>query len=528
MWQRFSSTDLRIIAHYLGWLIAYSGIAMLIPMALGVFFGEWEAAARYMVCAGTACLIGLGLVLTDISPGRLSSQQALAVTGFAWLIISLMAAVPLFLSGHYHSYLDSLFESVSAFTTTGATVTQDLDHMSNADNMWRFTMEFLGGLGLAVIGLSLGGVSHAASGLYKSEGRSEHIIPNLRNSARMMIRTSVVIVLTSTVVCTVIMLGKDLSLENSVLHSLWLSITCFDTGGLVPTQINLASYHSQILEFVMMIVMIMGGINFSLQAAMQSGRTKNFFRDIEIRTGAIWWGMMTIVMAIILASSPFFSNVTQILRMGFFTVISAGTTTGIGLLAQGQMNDAMPGGAMFVIAITMAVGASAGSTSGGIKFMRLGLVAKAMWVTIRRAVEPASVRLNTSYYHLGRRTVNNGEVQGAMTVLLLFIVAYVIGTLGGIACGNNALDSMVESIAMAGNGGITIGIASPGMPAGLEIIYIIEMWAGRLEFVTLFALAAKIGMSVAYSVRSTAQSIAGEGKRSVRRRKMARKMARRS
>lgn len=517
MWQRFTSTDLRIIAHYLGLLIAYSGLAMCIPMALGLVFGEWEAVSRYMFCAGIAALIGMGLALLDVSPQSLSSQQALAVTAFAWLIISLMGAVPLFMSGHYQTYLDALFESVSAFTTTGATVVQDLDHMSNADNMWRFTMEFLGGLGLVVVGLSIGGVSRAAGGLYRAEGRSEHVMPNLMMSARMMMRISVLVVLASTVVCTFIMLGKDLSIENSVLHSLWLSITCFDTGGLVPTQINVISYHSIPLEFILMIVMIFGGINFSLQAAMQNGRVKDFFKDIEIRTGAIWWMSLTIILAIILSHSEFMSSVTAILRMGFFTIISAGTTTGIGILSQGQIADAMPGGAMFVIAIAMAMGASAGSTSGGIKFMRLGLVAKAAWVTIRRAVEPASVRLNTSYYHIGRHTLENAEVKDAMTVLLMFIVAYMIGTLGGIACGNNALDSMIESIAMAGNGGITTGIAAPGMPAWLEIIYIVEMWAGRLEFISLFALAAKVGVSIGASVRKTTMRLVSNEKKTAHR-----------
>ncbi len=479
-------------------------------MVLGIAFGEWQAVARYLFCAGIALIIGLGLAMIDVTPGELSAQQALAVTGFAWFFISVIGSLPLFFSGHYQTYLDALFESVSAFTTTGATVVQDLDHMSNADNMWRFTMEFLGGLGLVVVGLSFGGVSHAAGSLYNAEGRNEHVIPNLMTSARLMLRTSAVVILVSTIVCTIIMLAKDLSLENSVLHSLWLSITCYDTGGLVPTQINLVSYHSVVLEFIMMIVMLFGGTNFSLQIAMQNGRIRDFFKDIETRTGIIWWMSLTLILAIIMANSPFMSNVTTMLRMGFFTIISAGTSTGVGLLSQSQMNDAMPGGGMFVIAIAMAIGAGAGSTSGGIKFMRLGMVVKAAWITIRRAVEPSSVRLNTSYYHMGRRILDNTEVKNAMTVFLLFIVAYVVGTLSGIACGNNALDSMVESIAMAANGGITTGIAAPGMPAGLEIVYIIEMWAGRLEYVTFFALAAKVGVSIGKALKDAVLRLQGE------------------
>ena len=156
MWQRFTLYDLRVIGHYLGTLILFSALTMVVPLLTALVFQEWEPAARYLFAAGLALTAGALLRFLRIEPGRLSRRQALAVTGTAWIILALFASVPLYFSGHYATYLDALFDGVSGLTTTGATVIQDLNHLSNADNMLRFMMHLLGGLGLIVVALSIG------------------------------------------------------------------------------------------------------------------------------------------------------------------------------------------------------------------------------------------------------------------------------------------------------------------------------------------------------------------------------------
>ena len=137
MWQRLSFYDLRVIGHYLGVLILVATFGLLAPFLVAVIFGEWSAAARYFFTIGVFLIAGSALRFLRIQPGRLSRQQAFAVTGLAWLVLALFGAIPLAASGHYANYLDSLFEAVSGFTTTGASIVRDLDHLSYADNMFR-------------------------------------------------------------------------------------------------------------------------------------------------------------------------------------------------------------------------------------------------------------------------------------------------------------------------------------------------------------------------------------------------------
>ena len=145
MWQRFSLYDIRVIGHYLGVLVLFSTIALLVPLATAIACGEWEPASHYLLTIGITLILGSGLRFLRIEPGRLGRQQALAVTGFAWIVLACVASIPLYLSGHFASYLDALFDGVSGITTTGASIILDLDHLSYADNMWRFMMHLLGG-----------------------------------------------------------------------------------------------------------------------------------------------------------------------------------------------------------------------------------------------------------------------------------------------------------------------------------------------------------------------------------------------
>lgn len=189
MWQRFTPYDLRVIGHYLGTLLLFFAALMALPLATALVFQEWEPAARYLAAIGITMVAGCSLRFLRIEPGRLDRRQALAVTGFAWVVLALFASFPLYFSGHYMTYLDAVFDGVSGLTTTGASLIVDLDHLSYADNMFRFAMHALGGLGLIVVALSFGlfGRGGGAS-LFSSEGRSEHVVPNVVQTTQFIAR----------------------------------------------------------------------------------------------------------------------------------------------------------------------------------------------------------------------------------------------------------------------------------------------------------------------------------------------------
>ncbi len=496
MWQRFTFYDVRVIGHYLGTLILFSAIGMAVPFVTALIFQEWEPAARYLFTAGIALVVGALLRFLRIEPGRLNRQQALAVTGFAWIALAFVASIPLFLSGHYATYLDALFDGVSGLTTTGATIIRDLDHLSNADNMFRFMMHLLGGLGLIVVALSFGlfGKRTGAS-LFTSEGRSEHVVPNVVQTTRFISRIALFFITLATAIITVLCLVKGMEPTRAVLQSLWLSISGFVTGGFTPMSQSVLYYHSFPIECVLMFLMVLGSISFLLHSEVYNGRIEMFFRDIETRTMLIWLGVMTCVLAASLSASASFSDLPSLLRRGLFMVISAFSTTGFQNITTNQLTTVFTSGAFLALALIMAIGGGAGSTAGGIKFSRIGVIFKSLVSTIKEALAPDSARVVVSYYHVGRRILSADVVKEAMTVFVLYVTTYAVGTLVGIAHGYEATQAIFESVAMASNGGIVTGLVTPGMPASLELFYIFQMWAGRLEFVTLLALVAEIIVS---------------------------------
>lgn len=506
MWQRFSLYDLRVIGHYLGTLTQLFAALMAVPFITALVFQEWEPAERYLLGIGIALVVGTLLQFLRIEPGRLGRRQALAVTGFAWIVLAFFASVPLFLSGHYATYMDALFDGVSGLTTTGATVALDIDHFSNADNMFRFMMHLVGGLGLIVVALSLGIFGkRSGSSLYTAEGRSEHVVPNVVQTTQLILRITLVIIFIAAVVLTALCVLIGMEPVRAVLQSIWLAISAFTTGGFAPMAESVSYYNSIPIEVFLMLLMILGSISFVVHAEVWKGRLQSFFGDIEIRTMLIWLLVMTVVVAASLSASALFSDLPAIIRRGLFMVVSAFSTTGFQNVTTNQLTTVFSSGAFLALALIAAVGGSAGSTAGGVKLHRVGIIFKSIVSTVKEAVSPSSARVVVSYNHLGRRVLSSDAVKEAMTVFVLFVITYSVGALVGIAHGYEASQAIMESVSMTSNGGIITGIVTPGMSPSLEAFYIFQMWAGRLEFVTLLAVLAEIIASLAPRKRRVRQ-----------------------
>ena len=498
MWQRFTWYDIRVIGHYLGMLVLFSSVALLAPLITAIIFQEWIPASHYLFSIGLSLIVGSALRFMRIEPGRLNRQQALVVTGLAWVVLAFMATIPLYLSGHYDTFLDAMFDGVSGITTTGASIISDLDHLSYADSMWRFVMILLGGLGLVVVALSFGlfGKRSGAS-LFVSEGRSEHVVPNVVQTTQLILRITLVIIFIAAVVLTALCISIGMEPVRAVLQSIWLAISAFTTGGFAPMAESVSYYNSIPIEIFLMLLMILGSISFVVHAEVWKGRLQSFFGDIEIRTMLIWLLVMTVVVAASLSASALFSDLPAMIRRGLFMVVSAFSTTGFQNVTTNQLTTVFSSGAFLALALIAAVGGSAGSTSGGVKLHRVGIIFKSIVSTVKEAVSPSSARVVVSYNHLGRRVLSSDAVKEAMTVFVLFVITYSVGALVGIAHGYEASQAIMESVSMTSNGGIITGIVTPGMSPSLEAFYIFQMWAGRLEFVTLLAVLAEIIVSLA-------------------------------
>jgi trk system potassium uptake protein TrkH len=492
MWPRFKRQDLGVIAHYLGAIVLLLGVLMLVPLAVSVLMREWDVTGNYFIGVGCAATIGGLLRLCRISPVTLERRQAIAITSLVWIVGALVAAIPLWLSGHYGSYLDALFEGVSGLTSTGFTLCQDIDHLSTADNMWRFTLQFIGGQGVIVIALSLGIFTQVGSSFYGAEGRNEYVLPNIKKTAQFIWRFSSIVVFCGTLLLFVVLLALGISPARGIFHSLWVTIGAYDTGGFSSQSLSLMYYHSWPLEVIAMVLMLMGAVNFALYARIWKGgfrsTIREFTRDIEIRTLALWIALTLGVFVAAVLAGQFLTDYSGLLRRGLFTIVSAATNTGYQVLTTNQMTTLLTSGAFFMIIVAMAIGGSSGSTTGGIKALRVGIIAKGIIARIKDVLAPQSARNTTSYQHLGRHLLSSETTGAAMTIAILYVLTYVVGALAGIAAGYDALPATFESVAATSNAGLSAGIITPEAPIPMKLIYILQMWVGRLEFLAFLAV----------------------------------------
>lgn len=187
-------------------------------------------------------------------------------------------------------------------------------------------------------------------------------------------------------------------------------------------------------------------------------------------------------------AGSYFTTTGAVLRRGLFEVLSGSFNLGFSTLQGGQILFAMGSGALFVIILSMTICGSSSSASGGIKALRIGIIARSVVQAVRKALAPDRALPRTFFFQKGRHRLTPELVSAAMIIFLLYMVTYAAGAIAGIAYGYEALPAIFDSVSAASNTGLSLGVAAPGMPNGLEIIYIFEMWLGRLEFIAILAM----------------------------------------
>jgi trk system potassium uptake protein TrkH len=494
VWVTLAKRDLGAVAHYTGLLVTSIAVAMLIPLATALVAGEWDPALDYLVGAGVAAAVGMLLAQAAPRGTPLDRREALLVTALAWLAAALVGAVPLALSGNYGGYLDALFDAMSGLTTSGLTLVQDLDHLSVAHNMWRHLMHLIGGQGIVVAALSvaLGLRGGGAMSLYIAEGRDERIMPNVFHTARFIWFVTFVYVAAGTVILGVFNLTHGMESGRALLHAFWATVACYDTGGFGPQSMNALYYHSPVFEAITVVLMLAGTLNFNLHADIWRGDRTEVFKNIEARAMAINIAVLSIIVGIGLAASRLYTGPLEVVRKGLYHVLSANSGTGHQTLYPAAWTNGV-GDVMFVaVVLAMGFGGMASSTAGGIKALRIGLIAKGVVLRVREAVAPQTAVIKERYHHLVKVPLNSEMLANALMLFMLYVVTYITGAVIGAAYGYPITESLFESVSATANVGLSTGITNPAMPVGLKLVYIVQMWAGRLEFVALFALIATI------------------------------------
>jgi trk system potassium uptake protein TrkH len=276
--------------------------------------------------------------------------------------------------------------------------------------------------------------------------------------------------------------------QNAFFHGACIFMAGFDTAGFAPQSQNILYYHSAIFEIVTVVFMIAGSINFNLHYQLWRGNRRELLKNIETRTFLLSVMVTFLIVSVGLNKLGAYSGALTLFRKGFFQLISGHTTTGYMTIYAQQFIREWGNLALVGIICAMALGGSACSTAGGIKMLRVGIIFKALKQDIKTMALPERAIVIQKFHHIKTLFLEDKQVRGVLLITTAYIALYVLGALVGIWCGYPVLDSLFESTSAAGNVGFSCGITDAGMPAILKLTYIIQMWAGRLEFMSVFAL----------------------------------------
>ncbi|MDH7577801.1 MAG: TrkH family potassium uptake protein [Bacillota bacterium] len=482
--------DFQVIIYYTARILMGLAALMVIPLITALFFQEWNIALDFLIGIFLSLITAYTLTLITSSEAyksKLSWVDGLVAVTVAWLLGMILAAVPYYLSGFYGSFLDATFDVMSGLTTTGLVLIQDLDHVPYGINMWRHLLSFLGGQGMVVLALTF--LFRDISGafkLYVGEAKDEQLLPNAKNTARVIWFISIIYLLIGTFIFWVAGLYIGLSPLRSFFHGLWVFMAAWSTGGFAPQSQNILYYHSTLYELVTVLFFTVGSFNFALHYTIWRANRREIFRNLEVISFFITVNLLFSFTAGGLAQSDVYTSFWDIFRKGYYHLISGHTTTGFMTVYASQFQG-WSDLALLGLIISMLFGASACSTAGGFKALRIGIIWHTLIREVKRVINPERAVVTEKFHHLRDVILEERHMRSALLVVILYITTFTITTVASVASGYPLIHSMFEAASATGNVGLSIGVVAPSMPGLLKVLYILVMWVGRLEFMAVLA-----------------------------------------
>ncbi|MFO8009202.1 MAG: TrkH family potassium uptake protein [Dehalococcoidia bacterium] len=474
---------LSVVFHYSAWLLIGIGLCMLIPLFFSLYYGDSDTGAL-----GTSIGITLGtglLLFYAARPGErvgVSRREALALVVFSYLAASFFGALPYHFAGTFDSFLNSFFESISGFTTTGASVLTSIESEPHGILLWRNFTQWLGGMGIVVLFVSLFpllGVGTAY--LFEAEAPGPEV-QRLKTHIRDTSRTIWILYIGLTVLQVILLLAVG---KLSFFDSLSNTLGTMATGGFSPKDASIGAYQSLSVNIIVICFMFMAGINFALYYGLLWRRSfKSFWKNPELRLY-----VTILVGALLLISWDLILNGDYSAGKAFeeaaFNSTSVNTTTGFAI----SDFDKWPSFSRLALLTLMIIGGSAGSTAGGLKVIRLGILFKYAHRQIIMAFNPQAVMP----IRMGGKVISEKTVSRVAGFTILYLGFLFAGTLIMAALEGDFTTAISSIIATIGNVGPGLGLVGPaenyaGISAGGKVVLMICMLAGRLEIMTVLAL----------------------------------------
>jgi trk system potassium uptake protein len=471
----------RLFPHTLGVFLLILAGTMLLPLGVAAVGGDSGLIPIALAILPTGVSGGL---LTYFSPkrsGELSIREGLLVVVAVWVAVALFGSLPFYFSHHFPTFIDAFFESMSGFTTTGATVLAEVEVLPDSLQFWRCFSHWIGGMGIVVLGvailplLGIGGMH-----LYRAEfsgARSERLTPRIAETAAALWRIYFAITFIEYVALRLAGMGPF----DAVLHS----FSTLGTGGFSNRTASIAGFSNPWIEYILIFFMLLAGVNFTMQYRLWIERKPGkFFGDLEVRAYA---GLVAAATAVITLSVVIQNGYTwsEGFRASFFQVSSILTTTGF---VTADYERWAPLTQLILLALMFAGGCT-GSTAGGLKIARMLVLLNSVSRDFKRTVH----RHGVFAVRLGDQVIPDQTVQSVLSTVYLAFLINVISCLLLAASGVDVLTSISAVAACMFNIGPGLGTVGPAdhfghLPLFAKGVLAVCMLAGRLEFFTALVI----------------------------------------
>jgi trk system potassium uptake protein len=471
----------RYILNIVGILNLFFGLTMVFPLLCGLFYNDTSVMPLLESMAFT---VGGGALFHLFFRGAkaevITQREGMAIVAIAWTAIGLTGALPFYLGIENCSFVDAFFESVSGATTTGASILTDIESVSKGLLFWRSFIQWLGGMGIIVLSvailpfLGVGGMQ-----LYKAEVPSpvpDKLKPRIRDTSMILWKVYALISLAQ----VLLLLLGGMSLYDALCHA----FTTMPTGGFSTRNASVAHYNSVYIDTVIIVFMILAGINFSLHYQVMRGRPLAFWRDSECRffLGAV---LVLVLLVSFDVYGAVYRSVGQALRYGSFQVVSIVTTTGFATADY----EKWPAMSQLILLLCMFLGASAGSTGGGMKCLRVMLCFKFCYKELFLLIHPRAV----THVKIAGKAVPDDIIRSVLGFMSLYMGLFALSSVILAGLGVDFMTAVGAVAATIGNIGPGFGMVGPVdnyalIPEMGKWLLIWCMLLGRLEVFTVIIL----------------------------------------
>ena len=472
--------NFKTIIRIIGILLLLETVMFLVCSSVSFYYRESDMLDFWKAGGITA---GIGLLLAALGKGgerQLTRRDGYVLVSFAWVAFSLFGMLPFYIGGYIPDIADAFFETMSGFSSTGATILDDIESLPHGILFWRSMTQWIGGLGIimfTIAVLPIFGVSGLQVFAAEASGPThDKVHPRIGITAKWI--WSIYTGITTLLVCLLMLGGMDWF--DSICHA----FATTGTGGFSTKQASVAYYNSPYIEYVISIFMFISGINFTLVLLFVNRKFKKFIGNAELK---FYFGSVVLFTAVIAIALYYTSpmGMEESFRKSLFQVISLQTSTGFATDDYMQWTPVLWG----LLTIIMLMGACAGSTTGGLKCIRMVILTKVSRNEFKHILHPNAilpVRIN-------KQVISPSIVSTVLAFCFIYISIIVIGTLLMMAMGVGAEESMGCVISSIGNMGPGLGETGPAyswnaLPDAAKWLLSFLMLLGRLELFTVLLL----------------------------------------